>query len=156
MHARLGAIVATVLVAVAACGSTVDTATVSNPSPSPTPELSSRPASPAVVSIVQPAPGPIPSGSPVLRVAGGQTTVHVIIHVSGATIVKQTSTHIVPTEGHVHLYLDNNLIYMNYTLEQDVPVQPGTTYSLRAEFVASDHFPFNPQVFSDKVVFSVQ
>ena len=44
---------------------------------------------------------------------------------------------------------------MQYSLQQDVPVHPGT-YQLKAEFVASDHVPFNPRVWSQQVVFTVR
>jgi len=44
---------------------------------------------------------------------------------------------------------------MNYALEQDFPVVPGT-YVLKAEFVAADHAPFNPRVWSAEVFFTVR
>jgi hypothetical protein len=77
------------------------------------------------------------------------------VTVANADVVQQTSQNISPTQGHVHLYLDNALVYMSYTLEQDLPVSPGT-YTLRAEFVASDHAPFNPRVWSDPIIFTVK
>jgi hypothetical protein len=43
---------------------------------------------------------------------------------------------------------------MNYGLEQDVPVTVGS-HALKAEFVAADHAPFNPRVWSDEIVFTV-
>ena len=45
---------------------------------------------------------------------------------------------------------------MNYTLEQDVAVHVGENGSLRAEFVAADHFPFNPRVTTTDQFFTVQ
>ena len=74
---------------------------------------------------------------------------------SGATIVTQTSTNIRPDEGHIHLLVDNVVVSMNYGLEQDIPVHPGT-YVLKAEFVAADHAPFSPRVFSSEVFFTVK
>ena len=103
-----------------------------------------RPSSPAVVTIVQPVAGATVHG----------TTLHVVLSLTGARIVKQASTNIRPDEGHVHLYVDNVLVSMNYGLEQDLPVQPGT-YVLKAEFVAADHFPFNPRVWSAETIFTV-
>ena len=103
-----------------------------------------RPSSPAVVTIVEPAAGQTVSG----------TTVHVVLSLTGAKIVSQTTTHIRPDEGHVHLFVDHVLVSMNYGLEQDLPVQPGSTV-LRAEFVAADHAPFSPRVESSEVVFTV-
>ncbi len=44
---------------------------------------------------------------------------------------------------------------MNYGLEQDLPVTTGT-WVLKAEFVAADHAPFNPRVWSTEVFFTVK
>ena len=55
----------------------------------------------------------------------------------------------------MHLYVNNVLVSMNYGLEQDIPVQPGSLV-LKAEFVASDHAPFNPRVWSPEVIFTVK
>ena len=104
-----------------------------------------RPSSPAVVAIVKPTSGQ--------TVTGG--TVHVVLSLSGAQIVSATTTNVRPDEGHVHLYVDNVLVSMNYGLEQDLPVSPGT-YVLKAEFVASDHAPFSPRVWSPEVFFTVK
>jgi hypothetical protein len=104
-----------------------------------------RPSSRAVIKIVQPKAGATVSGS----------TVHVVLTLTGAKIVSVTTTNIRPDEGHVHLYVDNNLVSMNYGLEQDIPVHPGT-YVLKAEFVAADHAPFSPRVWSSEVFFTVK
>ena len=107
--------------------------------------IARRPSSPAIVTIVQPVSGEAVQG----------TTVHVVLTLTGARIVTQTSANIRPDEGHLHLYVDNVLVSMNYGLEQDLPVHPGT-YVLRAEFVASDHAPFNPRVRSAETIFTVK
>lgn len=107
--------------------------------------LGPRPSSPATVAIVQPESG--------AQITG--TTVHVVLSLTGATIVSQTTTNIQPDQGHVHLYVDNVLVSMNYGLEQDLPVHPGT-YVLKAEFVAADHAPFSPRVWSPEVFFTVK
>ena len=83
------------------------------------------------------------------------SSVHVVINLTGATITNVVTTNIRPDQGHVHLYVDNNLVSMNYSLTQDLPVHPGT-YVLKAEFVASDHFPFDPRVVSPEVLFTVK
>jgi methionine-rich copper-binding protein CopC len=129
---RVGMLVVLAM-ALASCGTT----------PSPSPSVV-RPSSPAVVSIVEPAAGQTVSG-----------TVHVVLSLTGAKIVSQTSTNIRPDEGHVHLFVDNVLKSMNYGLEQDLDLPPGT-YVLSAEFVAADHAPFNPRVVSGQTIFSVQ
>jgi hypothetical protein len=104
-----------------------------------------RPSSPAVVAIVKPISGESVTG----------TSVHVALTLTGAQIVPATTTNISPDKGHVHLYVDNVLVSMNYGLEQDLPVHPGT-YVLKAEFVAADHAPFNPRVWSPEVFFTVK
>lgn len=111
----------------------------------PSGSLGPRPASPATVEILQPTANSTVTG----------TSVHVVLKLTGATIVQQTTTDIKPDEGHVHLYVNNVLVSMNYGLEQDIPVQPGSIV-LKAEFVAADHAPFNPRVWSPEVIFTVR
>lgn len=130
---------------VAACSTppaTTGPAITFTPAASPTP--APRPSSEATVSIAEPA-----NGATVI-----DTSVHVVLQLDGATIVEETTTTIRPDEGHVHLYLNGQVVSMNYGLVQDLPVTPGT-YVLRAEFVAADHAPFNPRVESGDVVFTV-
>jgi hypothetical protein len=105
----------------------------------------SRPASTAVLRIVSPTQNQVVSG----------TTVHIEMSLEGAKIVQATTTRIRPDEGHVHLYVDNVLFSMNYSLSADLPVTPGS-YAIRAEFVAADHAPFNPRVVTDTVIFTVK
>jgi hypothetical protein len=107
--------------------------------------LGPRPSSPAHVAIVQPTRNSTLTG----------TTVHVVLKLTGATIVSQTTTAIRPDEGHLHLYVDNLLVSMNYGLEQDITV-PAGTHVLKAEFVASDHAPFDPRVWSSETIFTVR
>lgn len=110
----------------------------------PTP-AGSRLASSAVIAILAPKPNAAVSG----------THVHVVITLQNAQIVAATTTNLRPDQGHVHLYVDNVLVSMNYGLEQDLPVSPGT-YLLKAEFVAADHAPFDPRVVSPDVIFTVK
>jgi hypothetical protein len=104
-----------------------------------------RPSSPAVVAIEEPKSGGTIDGE----------SAHIVLSLTGATIVSATTTDIRPDTGHVHLYVDNVLVSMNYGLEQDVPVHPGT-YVVKAEFVAADHAPFNPRVWAPEVFFTVK
>jgi hypothetical protein len=97
------------------------------------------------VSIVSPAPNEVVHG----------TSVHVVVSLIGATIVDDTNEDIRPDQGHVHLYIDNTLVYMQYSLTKDIPVTPGT-YVLKAEFVANDHAPFNPRDWSTQIFFTVK
>jgi hypothetical protein len=59
--------------------------------------------------------------------------------------VLQTSTRLVPDEGHIHVKLDGKLVSMTAGLEQQVPVTTGP-HIIEAEFVANDHLPFNPRI----------
>jgi hypothetical protein len=104
-----------------------------------------RPSSPATLTISQPVDGATVSGA----------TVHVSLVLANATITSVTTASISPDQGHIHLYVDGVLTSMNYSTEQDLPVTPGT-YSLKAEFVAADHAPFSPRVWSNQVVFTVK
>ena len=108
------------------------------------PSTGPRPSSLATVEVVSPEQGTTVTGD----------TLHVVLKLTGATIVPQTTTAIRPDEGHVHLYVNNVLVSMNYGLEQDLPATPGSTV-LSAEFVAADHAPFSPRVWSDEIVFTV-
>ena len=149
MTTRTNRVLVAALVALllAGCsGGAGSSAPASAPLGSPAPTAAGpRPSSPAVVTVVQPASGSTVNG----------TSVHIVLKLTGAQIVSTTTTNIRPDQGHIHLYVDNNLVSMNYGLEQDIPVHPGT-YVLRAEFVAADHAPFNPRVWSPEVFFTVQ
>jgi hypothetical protein len=129
---------------VTACGSSASAPSMSG-APSAPVASGARPSSPAVVAIVKPTSGESVTG----------TSVHIVLSLTGAQIVSATTTNIQPDRGHVHLYVDNVLVSMNYGLEQDLPVHPGT-YVLKAEFVAADHAPFNPRVWSPEVFFIVK
>jgi hypothetical protein len=112
---------------------------------SPSDAASARPSSTAEISFVAPKAGEVVNGR----------DVPVKIELTGAKIVQQTSTNIRPDEGHIHLYLDDELVSMNYGLTATLhDVSPGT-HLLRAEFVAADHVPFDPRDFT-QVAFEVQ
>jgi len=147
LHGRLTLAVVAVLLVVAACGSSGSATVAPSIGPSlvaPTP-AGSRPSSPAVLTFVSPTPNEVVTG----------TTLHVQLTLQNATIVPATTTNISPTTGHVHLYVDNALVSMNYQLTQDLPVHPGT-YVMYAEFVAADHAPFDPRVKTPEIIFTVK
>ena len=106
---------------------------------------SGRPSTQAVVKIVSPAPGEVVTAA----------TVHVVVSLTGAVVMDDTNEEIRPDQGHVHVYLDNALWYMQYSLIKDIPVHPGT-YVIKAEFVANDHAPFNPRDWSAQTFFTVK
>jgi hypothetical protein len=145
-HRAAATLALVVVLGVSGCGGSAGSTPTPSPLPVPGsgPAASGRPASPAVVRIVSPQQGQVVKGP----------NVHIVVAVDNATVVQSASTRVRPDEGHVHLYLDNSLTYMSYTLQQDLPVTTGT-YFLKAEFVAADHAPFSPRVWSDQIVFTV-
>jgi hypothetical protein len=143
-RSRLATLLAAAAFLAAACSPAAPTAAPRTLTPATSPTIAPRIASDAKVSIREPADGATIVG----------TSVHVVLQLDGAKIVTETTTNIRPDEGHVHLYLNGQVVSMNYGLEQDLPVTPGT-YVLRAEFVAADHAPYNPRVESGDVVFTV-
>jgi hypothetical protein len=86
------------------------------------------------------------------RFHGDPAIVPVDLHLAGGRVVQTTSLRLVPNEGHIHLYLDGSLVAMT-GLAGSVSARPGT-HTLRAEFVAIDHLPFDPRV-SVTVTFTV-
>jgi hypothetical protein len=101
----------------------------------PQPATQVRPRSTATLRILTPSPGATVTAR----------TLQVRLRLTGATVTPETSTHLTPDRGHVHLILDGRVVSMSYGLDQNVPVTPGD-HLLQAEFVATDHFPFNPRV----------
>ena len=108
---------------------------------SATTTITSRPSSPAKLAIASPRNGQVIKGS----------TVKVRLRLSGARIVRPTSQHITPTTGHVHVFLDNRIISMNYGLTDSIGKVSAGPHVLRVEFVASDHLPFDPRVVASAV-----
>ncbi len=103
----------------------------------PAPEAQVRPRSTATLTILSPVPGAVIKG----------TALHVQFRLVGGEVVPQTSTHLTPDKGHIHLSIDGKVVSMTYGLDQDVQVTKGP-HLLQGEFVATDHFPFNPRVVS--------
>lgn len=131
----------------AACSGGGSPDQTSTPSPTiPSYDPNTRPSSPAVLKILEPKNGQVVHG----------TSTPLKMSLQNAKIVPATTTHIVGTQGHVHVILDNKLVSMTYGLKQTLgDLTPGT-HLLRAQFVASDHAPFNPPVFAQAVTFTVK
>jgi hypothetical protein len=126
--------------ALAACGSSGS----SGPATGPT-APASRPSSPAKISILSPHNGEVIHGD----------TLPIHLALKNAQIVKPTTTHINPRKGHIHVSLDGSIVSMNYGLKDTISkITPGT-HTLRVEFVASDHLPFDPRVFQE-IAFEVK
>jgi hypothetical protein len=95
-----------------------------------------RPTTAARLQILSPTPGEVLKGDP--------ASVPVNLQLEGGKVVPFSSLHLVPDEGHIHLYLDGSLVSMT-GLESQISASPGQ-HLLRAEFVAVDHGPFQPRV----------
>jgi hypothetical protein len=97
-----------------------------------------RPSSNARIEFAQPSPGS--------AVRGGTLGVRILIE--DGTIVQDPSTRLVPDAGHIHLFLDGDLLSMAPDAAQaiDVGDLAAGTHRLQAEFVAADHSPFDPRV----------
>lgn len=72
-------------------------------------------------------------------------TFQIRLSLSGARIVDLTTTRVTPDTGHIHLMVDGELVSMTSGLAHEIIVPTGS-HVLEAEFVAADHFPFNPRV----------
>jgi hypothetical protein len=105
-----------------------------------------RPSTDATVEITSPRPDEVFQGNP--------ARVPVAIRLHGGTIVQYTSTKLVPDTGHIHVYLDGDLISMTTALHRTLDVLPGK-HTLTVEFVAVDHVPWKPRVRST-VAFEVE
>lgn len=96
-----------------------------------------RPSTDAEITILSPRPRQVLRGNP--------AAILVRLRVTGARIVAQTSTHLSPDKGHIHLYLDGMLAAMAYATSTTIYASPGR-HRLQAQFVAVDHGPFSPPV----------
>jgi len=131
---KFALIIATAFV-LTACGSSDDGGSDATGATAPS---SDRPSSTAKLGIVTPKVGEAVHGS----------SVDLRVRLRGAKLVPATTTHLVPDEGHLHVILDDTLISMTQGLEQTIPDVPPGQHRITVEFVASDHFPFDPRVVS--------
>lgn len=129
--------VAAASILLAACGGGGSEPKAGAPSP--------RPSSPAQIAIVSPTNGQVVHGP----------TVPLEIKLTGAKVVQPSTTNLNPREGHIHIALDGQIVSMNFSLHQPLKnVSPGT-HTLRVEFAASDHQPWDPRVFQE-IAFTVK
>jgi hypothetical protein len=107
-------------------------------------KLPSRPSTDARIQILQPTPN---------QVTGPDVTVQVKLF--GAKEVERQGPPIVPTEGHIHVSLDGQIVAMAYS---DTQVLKGLTpgpHSVQVDYVATDHIPFGNRV-TAAVLFTVK
>jgi hypothetical protein len=97
-----------------------------------------RPSSTAELEILTPVEGQQVSGS----------FLDLVTQISGATVVDADVTEVTPDTGHVHVYVDDQLMSMAYAPTQRIPVDwlERGPHIVRVEFVAADHAPFDPPV----------
>lgn len=132
-------------IALSGCGApAASTTVVFTPGASPTVGPTHAESSPVKIAIVSPKNDEVIVGS----------TAHITITVSGGTIVPTFSTNVSPTVGHIHLYMNSELVAMSYATATDIPVDPGAEYSLYAEWVAADHGSFTPRDVTPKIYFA--
>ena len=87
------------------------------------------------MTIVSPANGAVIHGTPSASPSA-----------AGREVLPATTTAISPDRGHLHVYVDDRIVSMNFSLSDVVRnVTPGM-HILQVEFVASDHLPFDPRV----------
>jgi hypothetical protein len=133
---RTAALCIVAAVVLAACTSSGSGADPGSTAPATT---GPRPASPAVVKILQPKNGAKePASGAKLEVS-----------LTGAKLTSVTSQDISPTEGHLHVSVDDRLISMTSGLTQTLPDLTPGRHTIRVEFVASDHLPFDPRVVTE-------
>jgi hypothetical protein len=100
--------------------------------------VGARPSSTAALTIRQPTEGEDIRGA----------HVEVVMELTGGRVIDTATTTITPDTGHIHLSLDGKVVSMTYGVVQLVDlmgIAPGS-HTLRAEFVAADHGPFDPRV----------
>jgi hypothetical protein len=152
MRRPLLVLLTVLLVCITACGSataagdpTPSGTAAPTPYPTPVGGLGHRPSSPVKITLLSPTNGEVVNGTSVL----------VKVSITGGIVTPVLSAIVSPTKGHVHLYINNQLIYMSYTLSQEITVKSGLEYSMYAEYVAQDHFPFDPRDVTPTIFFTV-
>jgi len=104
----------------------------------PAPPSANRPSSTAMLRITAPVEGQQISGS----------FLDLVTQISGATVVGADVKEVSPDTGHVHVYVDDQLMSMAYAPTQRIPIDflERGPHVVRVEFVAADHAPFDPPV----------
>jgi hypothetical protein len=128
--------VATALVLLGGCSST-STSSAST---------ATRPATPARLEILAPRSGAVVGPQPTLR-----------LKLSGARLATAavSGTAVPADQGFAHVYVDDKLVSVLYSLTQKLPTLDAGPHTVRVDFVAVDHTPFANTV-TDSTRFSVK
>ncbi|HEX9823333.1 MAG TPA: hypothetical protein VGB51_02935 [Actinomycetota bacterium] len=133
---RMLIVVAALALGLAGCGSDAEPADDA----SPTAAVAERPASPAVLTIVEPQAGATVGQDVVME-----------LQLEGAEVIPEVTIELDPQEGHIHIKLDGETLSLLAGLREPLADLTGGTLApgphlLETEFVAGDHGPFNPRV----------
>jgi uncharacterized membrane protein len=105
-----------------------------------------RAATTARLEILAPRAGAVVGPNPTLR-----------LKLSGARLATAavSGTNVPADEGFVHVYVDDKLVSVLYSLTQKLPTLDAGAHTVRVEFVALDHAPFANKV-TDSTRFTVK
>jgi hypothetical protein len=129
-------VTATALLLLAACSSTSASST----------STATRAATPARLEILAPRQGAVVGPHPTLR-----------LKLTGARLATAaiSATNVPADQGFVHVYVDDKLVAVLYSLTQRLPTLDPGPHTVRVEFVALDHAPFANKV-TDSTRFTVK
>jgi hypothetical protein len=141
-HGRTGpsatvvVITASALILLAACSSTAAS----------TASTATRPATTARLEILAPRQSAVVGPQPTLR-----------LKLSGARLATAavSGTNVPADQGFVHVYVDDKLVSVLYSLTQKLPTLDPGPHTVRVDFVAVDHTPFANKV-TDSTRFTVK
>jgi hypothetical protein len=105
-----------------------------------------RPVTTARLEILAPRAGAVVGPNPTLR-----------LKLSGARLATAavSGTNVPADEGFAHVYVDDKLVSVLYSLTQKLPTLDPGAHTVRVDFVAVDHTPFANKV-TDSTRFSVK
>jgi len=103
-----------------------------------------RPTTAARLAIVSPTPNEVTKPDLTIQ-----------LRLDGAEVVQTTTGPLRPDQGHIHVSVDGQLVSMAYGTSQDLHGLAAGPHTLQAEFVATDHAPFNNRVLAG-VIFQVE
>jgi hypothetical protein len=129
-------VTASALLLLAACSSTAAS----------TASTATRPATPARLEILTPRQDAVVGPQPTLR-----------LKLSGAKLATAavSGTNVPADQGFVHVYVDDKLVSVLYSLTQKLPTLDPGAHTVRVDFVALDHAPFTNKV-TDSTRFTVK